>query len=44
MLRKVFENYVADPSRLGDAAAKRIDQKDCIARFVITSPEGPIDI
>jgi len=24
---KVFENYVADPSRLGDAAAKRIDQE-----------------
>jgi dGTPase len=27
MLRKVFESYVADPSRLGDAAAKRIDQE-----------------
>ena len=27
MPRKVFENYVADPSRLGDAAAKRIDQE-----------------
>jgi dGTPase len=27
MLRKVFENCVADPSRLGDAAAKRIDQE-----------------
>ena len=27
MLRKVFENYVADPSRLGDAAAKRIDKE-----------------
>ena len=27
MPRKVLENYVADPSRLGDAAAKRIDQE-----------------
>jgi dGTPase len=27
MLRKVFASYVADPNRLGDAAAKRIDQE-----------------
>jgi dGTPase len=27
MLRKVFENYLLDPSRLGDAAARRIESE-----------------
>ena len=27
MLRKVFENYIVDPSGLGDAAAKRIEKE-----------------
>jgi dGTPase len=42
MLRKVFESYMVDPSRLGDAAAKRI-QKEGLHRTVCDYIAGMTD-
>src|SRR6184192_3060333 len=39
MLRQVFQAYLADPDKLGETAAKRIEMRDCIARCAITSRE-----